>query len=212
MTTNRVRDQLLAKRTRPTRREEEEKELQVVTASGEVRWWCEWCMDWFPAPPPKDPKTDQRNCPACGHGIDDKFDIEEDIGIYPMGRKRSYRARRLEMPATATKPKAEPKQKVECLCGCGQLTGGKWFPGHDAKYHGAERKVKQGVMTLAEFKRTFPSATVKAESPNIDREAGTLPAPKPASERFAALKEKTKAAKTAKASAKPKAKAKGKRK
>lgn len=163
---------------------------QQPDENGDIRWWCEWCGNDFRALAPVDPATDVRTCPA-GHNIDDKVDVEDDsIGVYPMGQKQQFQSRRNKTMAAAAKPKAEKvaKTKSECLCGCGNLTGGKWFPGHDAKYHGAERKVKQGVLELAAFKRMFPAATLKTESPNIEREAGTLPKPKAQSEKFAALK------------------------
>src|SRR5205814_1418093 len=69
------------------------------------------------------------------------------------------------------------KQERQCLCGCGEATFSKWRVGHDARYHGAERKVKQGVLPLSDFRARFPAETIKQESPGIEKQIGTLAAP-----------------------------------
>lgn len=149
---------------------------------GDERWWCTWCMEDFMVPRPVDPA--QVTCPHCQHHIDDQFDPNDnDPGMWPMGRKAGFikERNRLNMAtAAAEKPKAEKKAKTAnpCLCGCGTETFGKWAPGHDARYHGAERKVRDGRMSLAEFNKAFPKATIAQESPNIDKEANTEEPPK----------------------------------
>lgn len=44
------------------------------------------------------------------------------------------------------------KTKNPCWCGCGGLTGGKFVPGHDSKFHGLAKKVARGQEAMpAEF-------------------------------------------------------------
>lgn len=47
-------------------------------------------------------------------------------------------------PDAPPKPEREPREKKEprqCLCGCGGMTkGGRFLPGHDARYHAAQKK------------------------------------------------------------------------
>lgn len=45
------------------------------------------------------------------------------------------------------KPKAEKKAKTRqpCTCGCGTETGGRFAPGHDARYYGWAKKVVAGT-------------------------------------------------------------------
>lgn len=54
--------------------------------------------------------------------------------------------REVNAMATTAEPKAKAKGKTpqKCLCGCGEMTkGGRFRPGHDAKYHSAQ-KAKEG--------------------------------------------------------------------
>lgn len=44
----------------------------------------------------------------------------------------------------ATKTEKTPKAKVACWCGCGGQTGGRFVPGHDARFHGLAKKVARG--------------------------------------------------------------------
>lgn len=49
---------------------------------------------------------------------------------------------------TVTKPakaKKEPKAPSACWCGCGGLTGGKFVPGHDARFHGAAKRHARAI-------------------------------------------------------------------
>lgn len=64
---------------------------------------------------------------------------------------RAAQAARLSKPA-----KAEPKPRTEkvgrpCDCKCGGTTkGGRFLPGHDARYHAAERRIAAGIGTAAD--------------------------------------------------------------
>ena len=64
---------------------------------------------------------------------------------------REAQAARLAKPA-----KAEPKPRAEkagrpCQCKCGGTTkGGRFLPGHDARYHAAERRIAAGTGTAAD--------------------------------------------------------------
>lgn len=62
-------------------------------------------------------------------------------------------AKRKEIEMTKASPtqKAAPKPRKakeprECTCGCGGMTkGGRFLPGHDAKYHSALKKAEAGA-------------------------------------------------------------------
>lgn len=48
-----------------------------------------------------------------------------------------------KLPTAARKPKPQ----VECACGCGSMTKGTWFPGHDATHNGLVLRIVRGVMS-----------------------------------------------------------------
>lgn len=96
-------------------------------------------------------------CPHAAHGGNGRFfqPSEAVSGYAPIGGggrpatvDPSYR------PPAATAPRAErspaspkarpvggPANGPECLCGCGERTkGGRFRPGHDARYHAAQKK------------------------------------------------------------------------
>jgi hypothetical protein len=105
-------------------------------------------------------------CPACGTGNGRFFDPDDPAiveGRSPnadrllaaareeevMRVEQTTRAHREAMAqskaarprAKAEKAKAEPGTGPECLCGCGERTkGGRFRPGHDARYHAAQKK------------------------------------------------------------------------
>ena len=67
-------------------------------------------------------------------------------------------------PAKEAKAPREKKEKVikDCLCGCGGQTGGRFCPGHDAKFHGWAKKIQRGEMKFSEVPATAQKA-LKAE-------------------------------------------------
>lgn len=61
--------------------------------------------------------------------------IADRLREKPLGGRR---------PTGQTPPSraAEPGSGPECLCGCGERTkGGRFRPGHDARYHAAQKKL-----------------------------------------------------------------------
>jgi len=53
--------------------------------------------------------------------------------------------------AAVNKPKAvrKAKEPKQCTCGCGGMTkGGSFLPGHDARYHAAQRAAAQPVESI----------------------------------------------------------------
>lgn len=55
------------------------------------------------------------------------------------------------MPALPKVKKArKPKAKHECACGCKNLTGGKWAPGHDARANAYAIRIERDLMKLAD--------------------------------------------------------------
>lgn len=135
-----------------------------------VRYWCEWCGDDFPGEYTTDPSK-LPNCGLCGRAAQSRFDEGDEneipLSVYPMGRKSEF-VRRIRMAkAAATKeaaPKREKKEKVAkpCACGCGSETFGTWTVGHDAKFHGAERRLIAGKLEAAEFRKMFPAKAIEA--------------------------------------------------
>lgn len=51
----------------------------------------------------------------------------------------------------AAKAKKAPKQKNPCQCGCGGETGGRFVPGHDARFYGWCKKIVEGKLKLSEL-------------------------------------------------------------
>lgn len=70
---------------------------------------------------------------------------------------------------TAEKPKRVKKEKVvnQCACGCNGNTFGTWCPGHDARFYGACRKVRDGKMKQTELAKEFPANTIKQFQSNV---------------------------------------------
>ncbi len=120
---------------------------------------------------------DRLYCPSLEHGGNGAFFAWGESGKPPVrvGVKAKseslHRARVIDTamgPGTASliraaqtarlsKPaKAEPKPKAEkagrpCDCKCGGTTkGGRFLPGHDARYHAAERRIAAGTGTAAD--------------------------------------------------------------
>lgn len=75
------------------------------------------------------------------------------------------------MADTATKEKAPKAEKVgqACLCGCGGMTkGGRFLPGHDARWHGRVKQAMAAGKTQAEAealasKGPLPASLAKPE-------------------------------------------------
>jgi len=63
------------------------------------------------------------------------------------GKKAAMKA---EVKEALRKEKAA-KVKSPCLCQCGELTGGNFAPGHDARYFGWMRKVIDGRLQASEL-------------------------------------------------------------
>jgi len=58
----------------------------------------------------------------------------------PEGARRAAGLARLAV----LRAKAPPKTPRPCTCGCGgQTRGGRFLPGHDAKFHSAQKKTKE---------------------------------------------------------------------
>ena len=58
-------------------------------------------------------------------------------GQFPAGKKSVF------CPGHDARAKAAlagPREPKHCACGCGTETKGTWAPGHDAKFHAAQRK------------------------------------------------------------------------
>lgn len=170
-TTHKLQQQLASQdrsakgRRAAERREDAGKEDKGEKSKEDIRWWCAWCGDDFYAPRPEDIKD--LRCPGCSHTTFDQFDAEDtDIGLWPMGARAAFK-RELNMASAAKTKEAKPKrEKAEvqtrpCACGCGNETRRTWYPGHDAKFHGAERRLAKGLMEIGEFKKMFPSASVE---------------------------------------------------
>lgn len=68
------------------------------------------------------------------------------------GARATTKAQRdqVAVKARATAPAAVAKETPLCLCGCGEHTkGGKFRPGHDARYHSAQRKLEEAAAEKA---------------------------------------------------------------
>jgi hypothetical protein len=69
-------------------------------------------------------------------------------GGHPAGKKSRY----LPGHDSKAKSKANPKAVRVCQCGCGEVTkGGRFRPGHDARYHAA-RKSEEKVRMAEEMR------------------------------------------------------------
>lgn len=67
--------------------------------------------------------------------------------------------------AAKAKVKAEPKEKAQnpCECACGGVTGGRFCPGHDARYYGWLQKVTDGRMEWKELPKVVQKRLVDAK-------------------------------------------------
>lgn len=75
--------------------------------------------------------------------------------------------------AKAAAPKAakEPRVKKEktqspCKCGCGNLTGGFFYPGHDARFKGWLLQVERGMKKVEELPESVRKAYKWAKTPD----------------------------------------------
>lgn len=71
--------------------------------------------------------------------------------------KTEKKERATNLPALPNLPKAassrKPKPEVDCLCGCGGKTKGKFMPGHDSYLRSLVLRVERKVMTLDEVEK-----------------------------------------------------------
>lgn len=121
-----------------------------------------------------------------GHEITAGKYQEENLPT-PITRKKAIRS-------TDGKPKATPR---ECTCGCGGTTkGGKFLPGHDARFKGALlKRVEDGDEAAVDELLQHPTLIDPAK---VRERFGTGPAKREAAEakkreKLAALREKSKA-------------------
>ena len=84
-------------------------------------------------------------------------------------------------PAAAKEPKAKVAKTGTCICGCGGTTkGGKFLPGHDARFHGL---LKRGLTEdEARAIGALPDAERIAKIKEIDAAIKAKNAPAPAAE------------------------------
>ena len=89
------------------------------------------------------------------------------VGLAPGEKKVT--AKKGAAAKAESKTKKEPKAKNSCLCGCGGETGGRFVPGHDARYYSWARQVAEGKKVgeiegiTAKGKKDLPDAkTAKA--------------------------------------------------
>ena len=75
-------------------------------------------------------------------------------------------------PAKQRTPKA-PKELHECLCGCGEMVGGRFRMGHDARYHGWLNKLASG-MSVEDVNKKSGTAVNRDVLNALKREGGTL--------------------------------------
>lgn len=63
--------------------------------------------------------------------------------------------------AVAKAPReAKPKEENPCTCGCGGVTGGRFCPGHDARYYGWLKKIVKAEMEFRELPKPVQKALV----------------------------------------------------
>lgn len=60
-------------------------------------------------------------------------------------------AKKATAPAKKETPAKAPKEKGDCVCGCGTKTGGTFAPGHDGRVHGWMKQVAAGTKKLKEL-------------------------------------------------------------
>lgn len=79
--------------------------------------------------------------------------IEEEeamaVAAPPVGKAPQKEAAKSERREKLAKEPKEPKAKAEkkmspCKCGCGEMTGGFFYPGHDARFKGWMLKIERG--------------------------------------------------------------------
>lgn len=80
------------------------------------------------------------------------------------------------MARSKTTPAVEPKvERTPCLCGCGGFPKGskaRFIPGHDARYHAAQKKA------AAPAEKPAPKAEPKAKAAPPTRKMGSGPVPR----------------------------------
>ena len=64
--------------------------------------------------------------------------------------------------AAAAKASREPKVREQnpCVCACGETTGGRFAPGHDARYYGWLKKIAAGTKEFKELPKAVQKVLV----------------------------------------------------
>ncbi len=85
-----------------------------------------------------------------GPRVKSEWQLEQDARAAKLAEERIMAKEQAKAaPKAAPRAKrvtkaAEGRQPKECLCGCGGMTkGGRFLPGHDAKYHSALAKASK---------------------------------------------------------------------
>jgi hypothetical protein len=93
-------------------------------------------------------------------------------------RKATEGRKRRMTDATSEKTPKAGKEPKECLCGCkGMTKGGTFLPGHDARYHAAQKREAAG--NQPEPIKTKPAKqpkAAKAKAPDLTARATDEPA------------------------------------
>lgn len=140
-----------------------------------------YCPDGHGALLSGDSWGDRLYCPSLEHGGNGQFfehgNAESNFEPVKVGPRRpkpepidepgpgiaalvrAAQAARLTKPkkeqaVTRTRTAGDPRP-CECKCG-GQTKGGRFLPGHDARYHGAEKRIAAGIGTDADRAMVAP--------------------------------------------------------
>lgn len=86
---------------------------------------------------------------VSGHTPPQKKETEMKNATKPAKAEKAVK----EVKPKEVKEKKAPVEKVinDCQCGCGGKTGSKFVPGHDARFHGWEKKIARGEMKFSEI-------------------------------------------------------------
>lgn len=128
--------------------------------------------------PPDDEENDMASGVAGVPGVAAKGSLKEQnqARLAELKKKKAATAQAREeekkaKPKAAKKAKA-PKEPKPCVCGCGEMTGGFFFPGHDAVFKGKLLKIEKGDAKKEELLDADVIAKYKWVSSGLEGKVG----------------------------------------
>lgn len=116
--------------------------------------------------------------------VKSEWQLAQDAKAAAARREREgYEMEKRDMeikPVSVQRKPRAAKAPVECTCGCGGMTkGGRFLPGHDARYHAAQKRLAAEAAVQTE---ATARAVAKTIEPKRGRRAKSEPevAPEPA--------------------------------